>query len=121
MSSSALAKESPADDRLDLVFYALSDRTRRALLKRLAQGSAMVTELTEPFAMSRPAVSKHLKVLERARMVVRTVDGRVHRCSLDAEPLHDVERWLHHYRLFWEGTLDALAHYVEHDKSSESG
>jgi len=73
----------------------------------------MVTELAEPFDMSLPGVSKHLKVLERARLVVRAVDGRIHRCSLGAEPLREAERWLDHYRSFWEDTLQALARYVE--------
>jgi DNA-binding transcriptional ArsR family regulator len=73
----------------------------------------MVTELAEPFEMSLPAVSRHIRVLERARLVVRTVDGRVHHCSLDLEPLRTVEAWLRHYRSFWEENLDALAHFVE--------
>ena len=117
MLSSALTKSSSINNRLDLVFHALADRTRRALLARLAQGPAGVTELAEPFAMSLPAVSKHLKVLERARLVARAVDGRVHRCSLAAEPLQEVERWLDHYRSFWEDTLHALARYVEQDEN----
>ena len=101
------------DDRLDLVFRALGDRTRRALLARLAEGTSRVTDLADPFDMSLAAVSKHLKVLERAGLVARTVDGRVHRCSLDAAALRDADAWLEHYRDFWEGTLDALADYVE--------
>ncbi len=119
MLSSAPTKSSASNHRLDLVFHALADRTRRALLARLAEGPAMVTELAEPFAMSLPAVSKHLKVLERARLVVRAVDGRVHRCSLAAEPLQEVERWLDHYRSFWEDRLHALARYVERDADDE--
>ncbi|HZF35398.1 MAG TPA: metalloregulator ArsR/SmtB family transcription factor [Candidatus Angelobacter sp.] len=119
MPSSTRAKRRSADDRLDLVFHALSDRTRRALLGRLAQGPAMVSELAEPFDMSRIAVSKHVRVLERARLVARAVDGRVHRCSLVAKPLQDVEQWLDHYRAFWGDTLDLLAHYVERDETDE--
>ena len=80
---SSVKSKNQSDDRLDLVFRALGDRTRRALLARLAEKPAMVTELAEPFAMSLPAVSRHIRVLERARLVVRKVDGRVHRCSLD--------------------------------------
>jgi DNA-binding transcriptional ArsR family regulator len=114
MRSSAKARNS-ADDRLDLLFRALGDRTRRALLARLAEKPAMVTELAEPFAMSLPAVSRHIRVLERARLVVRKVDGRVHRCALDPAPLRTAEAWLGHYRQFWEGQLAALARYVEND------
>lgn len=115
MPSSALAQR-PDDDQLDRVFHALSDRTRRALLDRLSEGPAMVSELAAPFAMSRPAVSKHLRVLEQARLIARTVDGRVHRCSFAAAPLAGAESWLAHYRPFWESTLDALARYAErHD------
>jgi DNA-binding transcriptional ArsR family regulator len=103
-------------ERLDRLFHALSDRTRRALLARLARGPAVVTELAAPFAMSLPAVSKHLRVLEAARLVTREVDGRMHRCSLAAGPLRDVERWVEWYRSFWEDTLDALGRYVERDR-----
>lgn len=114
-----ITKTASTADRLDLVFNALSDRTRRAMLARLAIGPATVTELAQPFDMSLPAASKHLKVLERSRLVTRAIDGRVHRCSLAAEPLRDVERWLVHYRSFWEDTLDALARYVERDKNGK--
>jgi DNA-binding transcriptional ArsR family regulator len=100
-------------DRLDAVFRALADPTRRALLARLMQGPVMITELAEPFDMSLPAISKHMKVLENARLVSREVDGRIHRCSLSAAPLREVERWLQDYRLFWEGALDELARYVD--------
>jgi DNA-binding transcriptional ArsR family regulator len=99
--------------QLDVVFRALGDRTRRALMARLAEKPAMITELAAPFEMSLPAVSRHIRVLERARLVVRTVDGRVHRCSLDLAPLKTVERWLRHYQRFWSENLDALARYVE--------
>ncbi|MSO65794.1 MAG: ArsR family transcriptional regulator [Alphaproteobacteria bacterium] len=97
MAHRAVGKRS-AEDQLDRVFYALSDRTRRALLARLAEGPAMITELAAPFAMSRPAVSKHIRVLEAAKLVDRAVDGRVHRCSLSAEPLADIQQWLARYR-----------------------
>jgi DNA-binding transcriptional ArsR family regulator len=114
MRSSTKARNS-SDDRLDRVFRALGDRTRRALLARLAEKPAMVTELAEPFAMSLPAVSRHIRVLERARLVVRKVDGRVHHCALDPAPLKAAEAWLGDYRQFWEGQLAALARYVEND------
>ncbi len=103
------------EDRLDRVFHALSDRTRRALLQRLARGPASVSELAEPFAMSRPAVSKHLQVLEEACLIARTIDGRMHRCSIMAEPLRDPVQWLEPYHAFWDETLGALAAYVETD------
>jgi DNA-binding transcriptional ArsR family regulator len=114
--SSGLSTHSSTDEQLDTVFHALSDRTRRALIARLAEGPRIVTELAEPFEMSLPAVSKHLKVLEGAGLVARAVDGRIHRCSLMAEPLHDAELWLDCYRSFWEDTLGALARYVKRDK-----
>ena len=101
------------EDRLDRVFHALSDRTRRALLHRLARGPASVSELAEPFAMSRPAVSKHLQVLEDAALIARAIDGRVHRCSIEARPLRDSAQWLEAYRAFWDETLGALAAYVD--------
>lgn len=81
----------------------------------------MVTELAAPFAMSLPAVSKHVRVLEAARLVVREVDGRVHRVSLAPGPLREVERWVEHYRSFWEETLDALGRYVEGEPARRRG
>ena len=114
MSSRARERAS-RDDRLDLVFQALADRTRRALLARLARTPSKVTDLAAPFNMSLPAVSRHIRVLERARLLRRTIDGRVHRCSLSAEPLQAAEAWLEHYRPFWEATLEALASYVERE------
>src|SRR5258706_6709670 len=111
--SSRAGRHVPDDDRLDLVFQALADRTRRALLARLARESLKVTDLAAPFDMSLPAVSRHIRVLERARLVHRTIDGRVHRCSLRTKPLRDVEAWLERYRPFWKGTLDGLGSYLE--------
>jgi DNA-binding transcriptional ArsR family regulator len=101
------------DAHLDLVFRALGDATRRGILKRLADGPAIVSELAQPFAMSLPAVGKHLRVLERAGLVRRRIDGRVHRCSLSASPLHGADEWLKHYRQFWEQTLDGLSRHFE--------
>jgi DNA-binding transcriptional ArsR family regulator len=100
-------------EQLDRVFSALADRTRRAMLDRLAAGPARVTELAAPFAMSLPAVSRHLKLLEEARLVERRVDGRVHHCSLSRDALQDVEGWLQQYRSFWQGSLKSLARYME--------
>src|SRR3954469_8001919 len=93
------------DDRLDLVFSALGDRTRRRLIARLARDPATITELAAPFEMSLPAVSKHVRVLERAGLVRRAIDGRIHRCSLDARRLRDATAWLDEYRAFWDDTL----------------
>jgi DNA-binding transcriptional ArsR family regulator len=95
------------------VFRALGDRTRRKLIGRLVEGPATVTELAEPFAMSLPAISRHIRVLEHAGLVRRRVEGRVHHCSLNPAGLETAEQWLTRYRRFWEGQLDALARYVE--------
>jgi DNA-binding transcriptional ArsR family regulator len=104
---------------LDATFGALADPTRRAILARLALGEAMVTELAEPFAMSLPAISKHLRVLESAGLLERQIDGRVHRCRLAAEPLKDASAWIAQYRAFWETQLDALATYLEKATTQE--
>jgi DNA-binding transcriptional ArsR family regulator len=113
-------KSSAASERkLDLVFRALSDRTRRRLLSRLSEGSAMVTELAAPFDMSLPAVGKHLRVLEKAGLVQRTIDGRIHQCALDATPLKNANEWLSRYRKFWGETLDALDEYIR--KNPDAG
>jgi DNA-binding transcriptional ArsR family regulator len=101
------------DSQLDAVFGALADATRRRLLKTLAKGPASVGELAEPFAMSLPAVSKHLRVLERAGLLQRRLDGRFHRCQLVAGPLRVANEFTMDYRAFWDGTLDELAKYVE--------
>jgi DNA-binding transcriptional ArsR family regulator len=108
------ARRDSRADRLDLIFRALGDQTRRAMLARLAKkSSATVTELAEPFGMSLPAASRHIKVLERAQLLSRTVDGRVHHCTLDVEPLQTIDHWLASYRQFWDANLEALAKYVE--------
>ena len=101
------ARGSP-EDSLDLLFFALSDRTRRELLSRLALGPAKVTDLARPFRTSLPAISKHLRVLEQARLISRVVDGRVHRLSIRGAPLEHVETWLDPFRSYWEGSLSAL-------------
>jgi DNA-binding transcriptional ArsR family regulator len=98
---------------LDSVFAALADPTRRAIVDRLAQGDSTVTELAQPFDMSLPAVSKHLKYLERAGLLVREVDGRVHHCRLRPDPLQQAALWMNRYRHFWEGQFEALAQYLE--------
>jgi DNA-binding transcriptional ArsR family regulator len=101
------------DRALDLVFSALGDTTRRRLLVRLAKGPATVTELAQPFAMTLPAVSKHLRVLERAGLLRRERDGWYHHCHLETEPLEGAVAFLAKYRPFWEDTLAALARHVE--------
>lgn len=101
------------EDRLDQLFGALADRTRRKLVARLARSPATISELAEPFAMSLPAVSKHVRVLERAGLVRRTIDGREHRCALDAARLRSADAWIARYRGFWDDTLAALAAYAE--------
>ncbi len=96
---------------LDAVFAALADPTRRAILARLAQGEASVAELGEPFEMSQPAISKHLKVLERAGLISRHRDRQRRPCRLEAQPMADATAWLERYRQHWEGQfqqLDAL-------------
>jgi DNA-binding transcriptional ArsR family regulator len=105
-----------SEDRLDLVFQALANRTRRALLRRLAQGAEKVTSLAEPFGMSLNAISKHLQVLEGAGLVKRTVTGRVHTCSLQAAPMAGAEEWLSFYQDFWKNRLDSFADFVENQQ-----
>jgi DNA-binding transcriptional ArsR family regulator len=100
---------------LDRTFGALADPTRRAILARLTAGEATVGELAEPFAVSRPAISKHLRVLEAAGLVHRTREGRLSRCALDADPMRDAAEWVERYRAFWEGQLDALSRYLERE------
>ena len=100
-------------DVLDRVFTALADPTRRAILTRLVDSSGTVGELAEPFAMSRPAISKHLDVLERAGLVHRVAEGRVNRCQFDAEPLREAMALMEQYRAHWERQFDAIAHYLE--------
>jgi DNA-binding transcriptional ArsR family regulator len=98
---------------LNSIFAALADPTRRAIVERLAEGDSTVTELAQPFEMSLPAVSKHLKYLERAGLLVREVDGRVHHCRLRPDPLQQAAQWMNRYRHFWEGQFEALAGYLE--------
>jgi DNA-binding transcriptional ArsR family regulator len=103
--------------RLDRTFGALADETRRAILGRLAHGDATVGELARPFRVSRPAISKHLRVLERAGLVQRRREGRISRCALDAGGMREAAEWVDRYRAFWEGRLDALSRYLERTPS----
>jgi DNA-binding transcriptional ArsR family regulator len=101
-----------ATDHLSATFAALSDPTRRAILARLSSGEATVTELAEPFTMSLPAVSKHLKVLERAGLIAKGREAQWRPCRLDAGPLKEVADFTEHYRRFWEESLDRLDDYL---------
>ncbi len=100
-------------DDLSSAFHALADPTRRAILARLAAGEAPVGELARPFAMSAPAITKHLKVLERAGLIRRRVEGRVHHCRLEAGPLSQAQGWIEEHRAIWERQFDRLARYLE--------
>jgi DNA-binding transcriptional ArsR family regulator len=106
-------------DRLSATFAALADPTRRAILARLALGEVSVTELAEPFEMSLPAVTKHLKVLERAGMISRGRDAQWRPCRLEAAPLKGVADWVEHYRRFWEQSLDRLDGYLKELQAKE--
>ena len=106
-------------DRLSATFGALADPTRRAILARLAEGEAPVTELAEPFSMSLPAVSRHLKVLERAGLISRSRSAQWRPCRLSSEPLKEVSEWLDEYRRFWDESLDNLAEYLTELQSKD--
>jgi DNA-binding transcriptional ArsR family regulator len=101
-----------ATDQLTATFAALADPTRRAILARLASGESSVTRLAEPFEMSLPAISKHLKVLERAGLIARGREAQWRPCRLEAGPLKDASKWIEHYRRFWEQSFDRLEDYL---------
>jgi len=105
--------------RLDSTFAALADPTRRAILARLASGEASVTELAEPFAMTQPAISKHLKVLERAGLISRGRDAQRRPRRLEAKPLADASEWLEGYRQFWEGRFQRLDTLLDEMKTEK--
>jgi len=107
-------------DALSATFGALADPTRRAILTRLAAGEASVTELAEPFQMSLPAVSRHLKVLERAGLISRSRTAQWRPCRLAPEPLREVTEWLEDYRRFWDDSLDNLADYLKKLQSKDA-
>ena len=106
-------------DQLSTTFAALADPTRRAILARLAQGECSVTELAEPFDMSMPAVSKHLRVLERAGLIARGREAQWRPCRIEAAPLKQVADWTERYRRLWEGRLDRLDKYLQQIKIQE--
>jgi DNA-binding transcriptional ArsR family regulator len=106
-------------DLLTTTFSALADPTRRAILARLASGEASVTELAEPFEMTMPGISKHLKVLERAGLIARGREAQWRPCRLEAGPLKDVAEWVEYYRRFWEESFDRLDEYLRELKAKE--
>ena len=106
-------------DRLSTTFTALADPTRRAILGRLSRGETSVMELAKPFKMSLPAISKHLKVLERAKLIVRSREAQWRPCRLHPEPLKDIAQWIEHYRRFWEESFDRLEVYLEQQQAKQ--
>lgn len=108
------------DDRLTDTFAALANTTRRAILARLAQGEATVNELAEPFAMTLPAVSKHLKVLERAGLVVRSQRAQFRPCAINPDTLHSISTWAEQYRPVWEARFDRMDDYLTRLQPDES-
>ena len=118
--SYANAAKAPAKPNLDAIFAALADPTRRAIVARLSEGEASVTELIEPFAMSQPAISKHLKVLERAGLISRGRDAQRRPCRLEAKPLALANEWLERYREAWEQNFARLDLLLEELKAEDS-
>jgi DNA-binding transcriptional ArsR family regulator len=108
-----------ATDQLSTTFAALADSTRRAILARLLSGEHTVTELAEPFEMSMPAISKHLRVLERAGLIVRRTEAQWRPCRINAGPLKEVANWTERYRHIWEARLDRLDQYLQHVNAKE--
>jgi DNA-binding transcriptional ArsR family regulator len=102
-----------ADRRMDAVFSALADSTRRGMIRRLSRGPATIGELGRPYPITKPAITRHVKILEGAGLVRRERDGRLHVCSLRAEQMREAEAWIERYRTFWEGSLGSLAKLVE--------
>ena len=105
-----------ATDRLSLIFAALADPTRRAILARLSDGEATVSELAEPFDISLPAISRHLKVLERAGLISRSRNAQWRSSRLEAEPLREATEWMERYRAFWDASLDRLDVHLQRMK-----
>ena len=108
------------EDELDIVFAALADPTRRAILARLALGEASVSDLAQPFEISLPAVSRHLKVLEQAGLVSRTREAQWRPCQLNAGPLKDAASWIEHYRRFWDGSFERMDAYLAELQAKEA-
>jgi DNA-binding transcriptional ArsR family regulator len=108
-----------SSDRLSIIFSALADPTRRAILARLAQGEASVKDLAEPFKISPPAVTKHLKVLQRAGLITQGRQAQWRPCRLEAAPLKDIAEWAEGYRRFWDASYERLDSYLQHMKEEE--
>jgi DNA-binding transcriptional ArsR family regulator len=113
-------QQASADSRLDAIFHALGDATRRHMLRGLAAGEQTVSQLAEPFDMSLAAASKHIKALESAGLIEREIQGRTHVCSLSAEPLASAYEWLRQYEQFWNLRLDALEQLLREDDRRKS-
>lgn len=116
-----MPKLADSPDPLSATLAALADPTRRAILARLLEGEASVSELAQPFEMTMPAVSKHLKVLERARLIERSHRAQWRPCRLTPEPLRDVADWVEHYRELWESRLDRLGDYLTELQAGSTG
>jgi DNA-binding transcriptional ArsR family regulator len=110
-----------AADRLSMVFAALADPTRRAIIARLAEGEATVTELAEPFPISLPAISRHLKVLERAGLISRSRSGQWRSSALEAAPLKEATDWMERYRVFWDASFDRLDAHLRRVQDLQAG
>jgi DNA-binding transcriptional ArsR family regulator len=118
-SSAQQSSAQQSSDQLNMTFAALADPTRRAILAHLVQGEASVTELAQPFEMSLPAISKHLKVLERAGLIARSREAQWRPCRLKAEQLQGIDHWLNQYRQFWEQSFDRLDNYLQELQAEE--
>jgi DNA-binding transcriptional ArsR family regulator len=110
-----------ADDRLSQIFAALANSTRRAILERLAEGEATVNELAEPFDMSLPAISKHIRVLERAGLIIKGKNAQYRPCTIDVTPLKEISRWTEQYRHIWEVSFDRMDDYISQLNIKEKG
>jgi DNA-binding transcriptional ArsR family regulator len=108
------------DDRLDKTFGALANATRRAILARLAKGEATVNELAEPFNMSLPAISKHIKVLERAGLITQGQKAQYRPCTIDVTPLQEISKWTEQYRHIWEESFDRMENYIDQLNQKET-
>ena len=105
---------------MDAVFLALADTTRRGMVARLSEGSATIGELGRPYDITKPAITKHVKILERAGLIERRRAGRVHHCTLNQEPMKQAQEWIASQRKFWEASLNSLADYLDQQTTKET-